>query len=58
VSPTSQTSDALRRAATAVRNLIDTDPKRNEWAEWVPTFLDGMANNRDKALAASPEVES
>ncbi len=49
--PESLTSDTLRRAAVAVRNLILSDPERNEWADWVPQFLDGMANNRDKALA-------
>jgi hypothetical protein len=41
--------------AVAVRNLILTDPERNEWADWVPTYLDGMARLRDRHAPPTPE---
>jgi hypothetical protein len=36
-------ADNLRRAATAVRNLIEQNPMRSGWAEWVPLELDRQA---------------
>ena len=41
-------ADMIRRAAVAVHNLIRTDPKRNQWAAWVPRYLEGVADRIDK----------
>lgn len=51
-------ADMLLRAATACRNITRQDAGQStEWFEWVPTWLEGLAERLNEAPAVGSTTE-
>lgn len=45
----------LRRAATACRNFKQQGHGRTDWFDWVPAYLDQVADRLDGGVRPEPE---